>query len=117
MTTTGRDKSVPQSTQKLSRGIFFCGFYFFFLVGSILEVKPHGISKGLTAEVIMSTLLRLNGRSEQQKAAAPFLLCIGDDKSDEEMFIVVQDREDKCLASPAYEGSLLTHRAEIIEDR
>ncbi|CAA6665653.1 unnamed protein product [Spirodela intermedia] len=45
----------------------------------IVEVKPQGISKGLAAEKILSSM-RGGGRQ------ADFVLCIGDDRSDEEMF-------------------------------
>ncbi|KAG6502365.1 probable alpha,alpha-trehalose-phosphate synthase [UDP-forming] 7 [Zingiber officinale] len=45
----------------------------------IVEVKPQGISKGLVAEKILSSLAE-KGRP------ADFVLCIGDDRSDEDMF-------------------------------
>ncbi|KAK8629322.1 hypothetical protein V6N13_078166 [Hibiscus sabdariffa] len=48
----------------------------------IVEVKPQGVSKGLVAEKIFTTM------SEKGKQA-DFVLCIGDDRSDEEMFEII----------------------------
>ncbi|XP_014509620.1 probable alpha,alpha-trehalose-phosphate synthase [UDP-forming] 11 [Vigna radiata var. radiata] len=45
----------------------------------IVEVKPQGVSKGKVVEDIISTM-RSKGKSPD------FLLCIGDDRSDEDMF-------------------------------
>ncbi|KAI4336117.1 hypothetical protein L6164_014686 [Bauhinia variegata] len=45
----------------------------------IVEVKPQGINKGLVAEQVLSTLAN-DGKSPD------FVLCIGDDRSDEDMF-------------------------------
>ncbi|XP_058067855.1 probable alpha,alpha-trehalose-phosphate synthase [UDP-forming] 9 [Magnolia sinica] len=45
----------------------------------IVEVKPQGISKGLVVEKLISTMLN-NGKPPD------FVLCIGDDRSDEDMF-------------------------------
>ncbi|KAB1204188.1 putative alpha,alpha-trehalose-phosphate synthase [UDP-forming] 11 [Morella rubra] len=45
----------------------------------IIEVKPQGVSKGIAVENIISTL-RTQGKSPD------FVLCIGDDRSDEMMF-------------------------------
>ncbi|OIW06950.1 hypothetical protein TanjilG_18338 [Lupinus angustifolius] len=48
----------------------------------IVEVKPQGVSKGIVAERLLSTM--------QQKGVVPdFFLCIGDDRSDEDMFEVI----------------------------
>ncbi|XVF13655.1 hypothetical protein REPUB_Repub08aG0226600 [Reevesia pubescens] len=45
----------------------------------IVEVKPQGVNKGLVAEHLLMTM--------QQKGKLPdFVLCIGDDRSDEDMF-------------------------------
>ncbi|KAJ9563816.1 hypothetical protein OSB04_008976 [Centaurea solstitialis] len=45
----------------------------------IVEVKPQGVSKGLVAEKVLSTMI--------EKGEAPdFVTCIGDDRSDEDMF-------------------------------
>ncbi|XP_028781763.1 probable alpha,alpha-trehalose-phosphate synthase [UDP-forming] 9 [Neltuma alba] len=45
----------------------------------IVEVKPQGITKGLVVEEVLSRLT--------QKGKSPdFILCIGDDRSDEDMF-------------------------------
>ncbi|KAL3643106.1 putative alpha,alpha-trehalose-phosphate synthase [UDP-forming] 11 [Castilleja foliolosa] len=48
----------------------------------IVEVKPQGVSKGLVVRNIMETM-RNTGKQ------ADFVLCIGDDRSDEEMFEVI----------------------------
>ncbi|KAG1354253.1 alpha,alpha-trehalose-phosphate synthase [UDP-forming] 5 [Cocos nucifera] len=48
----------------------------------IVEVKPQGVNKGLVAERLLSTM--------RQKGMLPdFVLCIGDDRSDEDMFEVI----------------------------
>ncbi|XP_021294180.1 probable alpha,alpha-trehalose-phosphate synthase [UDP-forming] 7 [Herrania umbratica] len=48
----------------------------------IVEVKPQGVSKGVVAEKIFTTMAE-NGKQ------ADFVLCIGDDRSDEEMFEII----------------------------
>ncbi|CAH9146433.1 unnamed protein product [Cuscuta epithymum] len=49
-----------------------------------VEVKPQGVSKGLVAKRILSLM--------QERAMAPdFVLCIGDDQSDEDMFEVIMN--------------------------
>ncbi|XWS18539.1 hypothetical protein CRYUN_Cryun32bG0053500 [Craigia yunnanensis] len=48
----------------------------------IVEVKPQGVSKGVVAEKIFTTMAE-RGRQ------ADFVLCIGDDRSDEEMFEII----------------------------
>ncbi|KAF8364836.1 hypothetical protein HHK36_033189 [Tetracentron sinense] len=45
----------------------------------IVEVKPQGISKGKVVENLISTILSLGKPPD-------FVLCIGDDRSDEDMF-------------------------------
>ncbi|KAE8677544.1 Alpha,alpha-trehalose-phosphate synthase 6 [Hibiscus syriacus] len=48
----------------------------------IVEVKPQGVNKGCVAEHLLMTM--------QQKGMLPdFVLCIGDDRSDEDMFEVI----------------------------
>ncbi|MQL91755.1 hypothetical protein Taro_024367 [Colocasia esculenta] len=48
----------------------------------IVEVKPQGVTKGLVAERLLSTM--------KKKGMLPdFVLCIGDDRSDEDMFEVI----------------------------
>jgi len=49
----------------------------------ILEIKPKGIGKGITTSIILDAVQNNNNQ-------APFVLCIGDDKSDEEMFLSLQ---------------------------
>jgi len=86
----------------------------------ILEVKPHGVSKGSAASRILQQVLKLPTfcnplplpqpqttttsvsapstparrfeRKEQKDL--PFLLCVGDDKSDEDMFKAVEATSD-----------------------
>ncbi|KAF5472937.1 hypothetical protein F2P56_009594 [Juglans regia] len=48
----------------------------------IVEVKPQGVSKGVVAEKILSAMAE-NGKQ------ADFILCIGDDRSDEDMFEII----------------------------
>ncbi|KAG6691352.1 hypothetical protein I3842_10G061100 [Carya illinoinensis] len=48
----------------------------------IVEVKPQGVSKGVVAEKIFSAIAE-KGRQ------ADFVLCIGDDRSDEDMFEII----------------------------
>ncbi|XP_073001058.1 alpha,alpha-trehalose-phosphate synthase [UDP-forming] 5 [Typha latifolia] len=48
----------------------------------IVEVKPQGVTKGLVAERLLSTM-------QQKGICADFVLCIGDDRSDEDMFEVI----------------------------
>ncbi|KAL0327247.1 UNVERIFIED_CONTAM: putative alpha,alpha-trehalose-phosphate synthase [UDP-forming] 9 [Sesamum angustifolium] len=45
----------------------------------IVEVKPQGVTKGLVAEKVLS-MMASNGK------APDFVMCIGDDRSDEDMF-------------------------------
>ncbi|XP_008775639.2 alpha,alpha-trehalose-phosphate synthase [UDP-forming] 6-like [Phoenix dactylifera] len=63
----------------------------------IVEVKPQGVSKGLVAQRLLSVM--------QERGSSPdFILCIGDDRSDEDMFEVI---------STAVAGSSLTPTAEV----
>ncbi|RWW59137.1 hypothetical protein BHE74_00033991 [Ensete ventricosum] len=59
----------------------------------IVEVKPQGVSKGLVAEKILSAMAE-NGRQ------ADFVLCIGDDRSDEEMFEDIAGVATRNLVAP-----------------
>ncbi|CAI9783771.1 unnamed protein product [Fraxinus pennsylvanica] len=58
----------------------------------IVEVKPQGVSKGLVAEKIFTSMAE-NGRQ------ADFVLCIGDDRSDEDMFEKIGDAIDSGVLS------------------
>ncbi|TKY50882.1 Alpha,alpha-trehalose-phosphate synthase of UDP-forming 5 [Spatholobus suberectus] len=49
---------------------------------NIVEVKPQGVSKGIVAERLLLTM-------QQQGVIPDFVLCIGDDRSDEDMFGVI----------------------------
>ncbi|GAV61775.1 Glyco_transf_20 domain-containing protein/Trehalose_PPase domain-containing protein [Cephalotus follicularis] len=48
----------------------------------IVEVKPQGVNKGLVAERLLETM-------KQNGMLPDFVLCIGDDRSDEDMFEVI----------------------------
>eukprot|EP00262_Sarcandra_glabra_P013956 TRINITY_DN3973_c0_g1_i1.p1 TRINITY_DN3973_c0_g1~~TRINITY_DN3973_c0_g1_i1.p1 ORF type:complete len:859 (-),score=141.24 TRINITY_DN3973_c0_g1_i1:255-2831(-) len=62
----------------------------------IVEVKPQGVSKGLVAERLLSTM--------QQEGMLPdFVLCIGDDRSDEDMFEVFTSAMSGPSLSPVAE--------------
>ncbi|KAA8522029.1 hypothetical protein F0562_012657 [Nyssa sinensis] len=62
----------------------------------IVEVKPQGINKGLVAEHLLVTM--------QQKGMLPdFVLCIGDDRSDEDMFEVIMSARTGSSLSPVAE--------------
>ncbi|XLS45004.1 hypothetical protein HN51_001869 [Arachis hypogaea] len=58
----------------------------------IIEVMPQGITKGLVAEEVLSSMAE-NGKSPD------FVLCVGDDRSDEDMF--------ESLLTKAYGGTSL----------
>ncbi|KAG1330573.1 alpha,alpha-trehalose-phosphate synthase [UDP-forming] 6 [Cocos nucifera] len=63
----------------------------------IVEVKPQGVNKGLVAQRLLSVM--------QERGLSPdFILCIGDDRSDEDMFEVI---------SNAIAGSSLAPAAEV----
>ncbi|CAL9135063.1 unnamed protein product [Musa textilis] len=59
----------------------------------IIEVKPQGVTKGLVAEKILSSMVE-NGRQ------ADFVLCVGDDRSDEDMFEDIAGVVTKKLVAP-----------------
>ncbi|KAL2484098.1 hypothetical protein Fot_45542 [Forsythia ovata] len=58
----------------------------------IVEVKPQGISKGIVAEKILRSMAE-NGRQ------VDFVLCIGDDRSDEDMFEVMGNAINSAILS------------------
>ncbi|WOL11129.1 putative alpha,alpha-trehalose-phosphate synthase [Canna indica] len=59
----------------------------------IVEVKPQGVSKGLVAEKILSAMV-------EKGKPADFVLCIGDDRSDEDMFEDIAGVGTKNLIAP-----------------
>lgn len=62
----------------------------------LVEVKPQGVSKGLVADRLLSTM--------RQKGMLPdFVLCIGDDRSDEDMFEVITSAVSGPSLSPVAE--------------
>jgi len=58
----------------------------------IVEVKPQGVSKGVVAETIFASM---EGRKQ-----ADFVLCIGDDRSDEDMFENIADIMKRNMVAP-----------------
>ncbi|CAK9137462.1 unnamed protein product [Ilex paraguariensis] len=63
---------------------------------NIVEVKPQGVSKGLVAKRLLSTL-------HERGISAEFVLCIGDDRSDEDMFEVITSSLDGPSIAPSAE--------------
>ncbi|KAJ4820012.1 trehalose phosphate synthase [Rhynchospora pubera] len=63
----------------------------------IVEVKPQGVSKGLVAQRLLAVM-------EEKGVSPDFILCIGDDRSDEDMFEVI---------TTAATGGMLASDAEI----
>ncbi|KAF2316119.1 hypothetical protein GH714_041235 [Hevea brasiliensis] len=62
----------------------------------IVEVKPQGVNKGLVAQCLLETM--------QKKEMLPdFVLCIGDDRSDEDMFEVIMNARAGPSLSPVAE--------------
>ncbi|KAI3693785.1 hypothetical protein L1987_76737 [Smallanthus sonchifolius] len=57
---------------------------------NIVEVKPQGINKGLVADRLLTTM-------KQSGMLPDFVLCIGDDKSDEDMFEAIT----RAMAGPS----------------
>ncbi|XP_004228746.1 alpha,alpha-trehalose-phosphate synthase [UDP-forming] 6 [Solanum lycopersicum] len=63
---------------------------------NIVEVKPQGVSKGLVAKRLLNEM--------QEKGMSPdFVLCIGDDRSDEDMFEVIMSSVSGPSMAPAAE--------------
>ncbi|KAJ4829383.1 Sesquithujene synthase A [Turnera subulata] len=61
----------------------------------IVEVKPQGVNKGLVAERLLEMM-------QQKGMPADFVLCIGDDRSDEDMFeVIMTARSGPCLSPVA----------------
>ncbi|EOA29862.1 hypothetical protein CARUB_v10012956mg [Capsella rubella] len=54
----------------------------------IVEVKPQGVSKGKVVEHLIATMRNTKGKKPD------FLLCIGDDRSDEDMFDSIVKHQD-----------------------
>ncbi|KAI3671896.1 hypothetical protein L1987_87093 [Smallanthus sonchifolius] len=65
---------------------------------SCVEVKPQGVSKGLVAKRLLTTM-------HERGMIPDFVLCIGDDRSDEDMFEVITGS----VAS----GELISPKAEV----
>ncbi|XXQ30936.1 Trehalose-phosphatase [Plasmodiophora brassicae] len=61
----------------------------------ILEVKPRGVSKGLTTRKIVARL-------KEQGGVPQFVLCMGDDRSDEDAFVALQSPPGDKAKAKAY---------------
>jgi len=60
---------------------------------NLVEVKPQGVSKGIVAKRLLDTM--------QKKGVLPdFVLCIGDDRSDDDMFEAILSAKGGELLSP-----------------
>ncbi|CAN0924033.1 Probable alpha,alpha-trehalose-phosphate synthase [UDP-forming] 10 [Linum grandiflorum] len=57
----------------------------------IVEVKPQGVNKGVVAEKVLNTMA-------EHGNPADFVMCIGDDRSDEDMFESILNR----ISSPSF---------------
>jgi trehalose 6-phosphate synthase/phosphatase len=56
----------------------------------ILEVKPRGVNKGVTTKAILQRLAK-QFKSVSEPPTTPFFaLCVGDDRSDEDMFHILE---------------------------
>ncbi|XP_073131017.1 alpha,alpha-trehalose-phosphate synthase [UDP-forming] 5 [Henckelia pumila] len=62
----------------------------------IVEVKPQGVNKGLVADRMLATM-------GQREVLPDFVLCIGDDRSDEDMFEVITSAMADASLSPVAE--------------
>ncbi|KAL2545414.1 hypothetical protein Fot_14647 [Forsythia ovata] len=62
----------------------------------IVEVKPQGVNKGLVAAQLLATM-------RQKEVLPDFVLCIGDDRSDEDMFEVIMQAMANESLSPVAE--------------
>ncbi|CAA0841866.1 Alpha-alpha-trehalose-phosphate synthase [Striga hermonthica] len=61
-----------------------------------VEVKPQGVHKGLVAQ-------RLLAMMREKEVLPDFVLCIGDDRSDEDMFEVITSAKENGSLSPVAE--------------
>ncbi|CAL9225844.1 unnamed protein product [Arabidopsis halleri] len=62
----------------------------------LVEVKPQGVNKGLVAERLLTTM-------QEKGKLLDFILCVGDDRSDEDMFEVIMSAKDGPALSPVAE--------------
>ncbi|KAF6169399.1 hypothetical protein GIB67_002886 [Kingdonia uniflora] len=60
----------------------------------IIEVKHQGVSKGIVADKVFTSIA-----NDERKA--DFVLCIGDDRLDEEMFEIIENAMSRII-SPQY---------------
>ncbi|KAA8515060.1 hypothetical protein F0562_018153 [Nyssa sinensis] len=66
----------------------------------IVEVKPQGVSKGLVTEKIFTSMAE-SGRQTD------FVLCVGDDRSDEDMFEVIGNAMNNGVLSSKHQFLLV----------
>ncbi|KFK22682.1 hypothetical protein AALP_AAs42556U000300 [Arabis alpina] len=62
----------------------------------LVEVKPHGVNKGSVAERLLKTM-------QDKGKPLDFILCVGDDRSEEDMFEVIIGAKDGLALSPVAE--------------
>ncbi|KAI4368116.1 hypothetical protein MLD38_016712 [Melastoma candidum] len=67
----------------------------------IVEVKPQGVSKGVVAEKILASM-------SEKGRQVDFVLCIGDDRSDEDMFEVIGSATSSGILSSSASGFACT---------
>ncbi|KAF6136318.1 hypothetical protein GIB67_042803 [Kingdonia uniflora] len=60
----------------------------------IIEVKPQGVSKGIVADKVFTSIA-----NDERKA--DFVLCIGDDRLDEEMFKIIENAMSRIVSPNA----------------
>ena len=81
-----------------------------------VEVRPKTINKGVAVELLL--------RAIEQKKPVDFVLCVGDDRSDEDMFALIRDRFTSNTANcavyactvglrPSHAGYYLSEMAEL----
>ncbi|KAF9625256.1 hypothetical protein IFM89_020842 [Coptis chinensis] len=63
---------------------------------NVVEVKPQGVNKGLVANRLLKTM-------QEREMLLDFVLCIGDDRSDEDMFEVITSSVGGPALSPTAE--------------
>ncbi len=60
----------------------------------ILEIKPKGVGKGIATSLILDVVMGGEGAAAKRSGAhsppPPFVMCVGDDRADEEMFEALQ---------------------------
>ncbi|GAX81964.1 hypothetical protein CEUSTIGMA_g9392.t1 [Chlamydomonas eustigma] len=57
---------------------------------AVVEVRPQGVSKGRAVEKLLAGLAASKVAAGEAERRADFILCIGDDRSDEDMFVAIE---------------------------